>query len=47
MKHEDDRIILKKKNPAFPAVTLPPTGWMLIGTVVELVKRNENYIEEV
>jgi hypothetical protein len=47
IKREDDRVVLKKKNPAFPAVTLPPTGWMLIGTVVELVKRNENYIEEV
>lgn len=47
MKRQGDRVVLKKKNRSFPDVLLPSTGWVLIGKVVAVVDRNEDYIEEV
>jgi transcriptional regulator with XRE-family HTH domain len=40
-KPQGDRVALVKKNKKYDDVMLPPNGWLLIGPVVELVRRVE------
>lgn len=42
LKREDTRIVLVKKNkPRYSDVVLPPSGWILVGRIVEIVRRVE------